>query len=797
MREVCPLICHRRLAAFAGLVLAAVVPASVLGFPLAPPGKAPRTADEAPLQAPVAQHPSAEHFNLQPPYVGPPFEAGSGGVPDLAFPASGVRLMAWLPLGFFDPAAANGNSCWGYTAPSGREYAIMGTSTGTGFVEITDPGAPVVVAHLAGPNSLWRDMKTFGTHCYSVSEGGSGIQIFNLASIDSGVVTLVGTVTTGGTAATHTVHINEQSGYLYRCGGGTSPTLGIRIYDLNANPAVPAFVGQWNNRYVHECQVVNWTTGALAGRELAFVCADDVSNGGNPRVDILDVTNKAAITVVSQISYPNGSFSHQAWLSPDRQYLYHNDELDESSFNIFSRTRIFNVSNPAAPTFVGFFNTGLQNIDHNVYVKGNLIFESDYRAGLRVFDATDPLNPVAAGHFDTWVDDDLPEFNGLWNNYPFFPSGTVIGSDIEKGLFVWRLGPPELVITFPDGTPTMVPAQGGTFHVQITPASGQSVQVGTPALKYDAGAGEVSAILVPLGGELYQATVPPLPCGSQLSFYVSAKTGAGLTMREPSTAPTNALQATIGTSVTLGLSDEMEANSGWTIGAAGDAATAGIWIRADPVGTSAQPEDDATPFPGVACFVTANGTIGGSVGAADVDGGVTTLTSPTLSATAQPGVALLRYARWYSNDKGADPNNDFMPIEISNDNGSNWSTLELVTENAGAWVRKAFVISDVVMPTNQMRVRFRAQDLNAGSVVEAGIDDLKIEYVVCSPPPPPTCPGDADGDNDRDFGDVTSVLANFGTDYTPGTGQGDADHNGPVNFADVTAVLGSFGLPCP
>jgi choice-of-anchor B domain-containing protein len=787
---------HRHAAAAAAIVLSAALPASVSAFPLLPPGKSPRTADEAPLQVPVAAHPSAEHFNFQPPYAGPPFLAGSGGTPDLSFPASGVRLMAWLPLGAFDLAAANGNSCWGYTSPSGREYAIMGTQTGTGFVEITDPGLPVVVAHLPGPNSLWRDMKTFGTYCYSVSEGGSGIQVFNLANIDTGVVTLVNTVTTGGTASTHTIHINEQSGYLYRCGGGSSPTMGIRIYDLNANPAAPVFVAQWNNRYVHECQVVNWTTGALAGRELAFLCADDVSNGGNPRIDILDVTNKAAITIVSQTSYANGSFSHQAWLSPDRQYLYHNDELDESSFNIFSRTRIFNVSNPAAPTFVGFFNTGLPNIDHNIYVKGNLIFESNYRAGLRVFDATNPLSPVPVGHFDTWIEDDLAEFNGLWNNYPFFPSDTVIGSDIEKGLFIWRLGPPELVITFPDGVPTLIPAQGGTFRVQITPASGQSVQAGTPALKYDVGAGEISSTLSPLGGELFQATVPALPCGTQMSFYITAKTGAGLTMREPSTAPANALQATIGTSVMLGLADEMEVNSGWTVGGAGDTATAGIWVRADPVGTAAQPEDDATPDPGQICFVTANGPVGGSLGAADVDGGVTTLTSPTFSAVAQPGVPLLKYARWYSNNLGADPNNDFMPVEISNDNGATWTTVEFVIENAGAWIRKTFAIPDLVTPTAAMRVRFRAQDLNLGSVVEAAIDDFRIEYVECAPPPA-ACSGDADGDNDRDFGDVTSVLANFGNDYSPGTGQGDADHNGPVNFADVTAVLGSFGMPCP
>lgn len=784
--------------ATAALLCLQLLAAGTLAMPLVPPGRAPASADEAPLQPVVALHPGTEHLGtMQPPYVGPAYIGAAGGVPELAFPASGVRLMAWLPLGFFDVAAANANSCTGYTSPTGREYAVLGTQTGTGFVDITDPGAPVVIAHLVGPTSLWRDMKTFGRYCYSVSEGGGGIQVFDMNSIDSGVVTFVRSVTTGGTTATHTVHVNEESGYLYRCGGASSPTLGIRIYNLNPDPSNPVFVSQWNNRYVHECQVVNWTTGALAGRELAFLFANDVSNGGNPRVDILDVTNKAAITQVSQVSYPNGSFSHQGWLSPDRRYLYHNDELDENAFNIFSRTRIFDVSNPAAPTFVGFFANGLTNIDHNLYTKGNLIFESNYRAGLRIFDATNPLAPFEIAHFDTWIEDDLPSFNGLWNNYPYYNSGTIIGSDIEKGLFVWRMGPPELVFSFPDGNPALIPAQGGSIRVRITPAEGQSVQAGTPTFKFNAGAGEVSTPLVSLGGELYRANVPPLPCGSTFRYYFTAKSGAGLTAREPSTAPTTTHEATIGTTSNLGLSDEMEVNSGWTIGAPGDTATAGIWLRADPVGTSAQPEDDATPFPGIRCFVTGNGAPGGSVGAADIDGGATTLTSPTLNATAMPGVAVLKYARWYSNDKGADPNNDSMPIEVSNNNGASWVSLELVSQNGAGWARKTFVIANTIAPTSQMRVRFVARDLGAGSVVEAAVDDLKIEYVDCSPPPPPFCQGDADGDNDRDFADITAALANFGAIYGTLDGPGDADHDGTVNFADVTAVLGSFGMACP
>lgn len=58
------------------------------------------------------------------------------------------------------------------------------------------------------------------------------------------------------------------------------------------------------------------------------------------------------------------------------------------------------------------------------------------------------------------------------------------------------------------------------------------------------------------------------------------------------------------------------------------------------------------------------------------------------------------------------------------------------------------------------------------------------------------CMGDADGDVDVDFDDITAALANFSTIYTSGTGLGDADHNGAVNFVDVSAVLGNFGAAC-
>lgn len=733
-----------------------------------------------------------------PPFVAPIFNAGLAGDPALSFDASGVGLYSWLPLGLLAPGADSANTCWGYTSPSGREYAIIGVSTGTVFVEVTDPGDAQVVAVLAGPTSVWRDMKVFGTRCYAVSEGGGGIQVFDLSLIDSGTVSQVGSVTTGGTQSTHTIFINEESGYLYRCGGGNTPVMGLRIYDLNADPVNPPLVGQWNNRYVHETQVVNWTTGPFAGREVAFAFANDSSGGGTPRVEILDVTNKASITSIAAASYGNAEFCHQGWLSTDRKYLFVDDELDESAFSIFSRTRVIDVQNLAAPFEAGTFESGAPSIDHNQYTVGNMLFQSNYRSGLRVFDATNPLSPTQIAYFDTFPNSNSANFNGLWNNYPFFPSGTVIGSDIERGLFVWRLGDRDLDISFPDGVPALLDADGDSFRVLIAaPASapGNTVEPGSAKLRFNAGAGDVEVPLTHVSGDEYLATLPALACETEVRFFVTARSGAGVTIREPDTAPTGSLGAVVATTLTSAFDDSMETNTGWFVGATDDDATAGIWVRANPVGTGAQPEDDNPAGTGTLCWITGNGTPGGGIGAADLDGGTTTLTSPLMDATALTGTPFVSYYRWYSNDQGADPNSDSMPVEISNDNGANWTQLELVTENAGAWVHRSFRVADFVSPTDQIRIRFRARDLSPGSIVEAGVDDVRLEFVVCAPPPA-SCPGNANGDGLVDFQDISSVLANWGADYGGGTGPGDADESGVVNFDDVTSVLTNWLSLC-
>jgi choice-of-anchor B domain-containing protein len=343
-------------------------------------------------------------------------------------PNVGVTQYAQLNLAAF--GAGSGNDCWGYVSPSGREYALVGLNNRVGFVEITNPAAPVLLGTIAHTSSTWGDIKVYGHYAYAVCEtAGTGIQVFDLANIDSGTVTLVRTLASPG--RTHNLALNTASGYLYTCGSrdGTGTTMCFSL----ADPSFPVQVGpaSMTTNYMHDANVVSYTSGPLAGKELLFGFSE--SRG----VDIYDVTNKNAPSLIKRVTYPSMGYCHQGWLSTDRKYLYVDDEADETNGQPTTRSLIFNVEDPANAFFVGTFTSGLPAIDHNQYTSDGFTFQANYQSGLRIFDlAGNPEAPVQVGAFDTFLGSNGASFNGAWSTYPYFPSGTVIVSDINSGLFV-------------------------------------------------------------------------------------------------------------------------------------------------------------------------------------------------------------------------------------------------------------------------------------------------------------------------------------------------------------------------
>lgn len=250
----------------------------------------------------------------------------------------------------------------------------------------------------------------------------------------------------------------------------------------------------------------------------------------------------------------------------------------------------------------------------------------------------------------------------------------------------------------------------------------------SPELVYSLnGAAWVTVAMLPTGvPDQFAATVPPSG-GGVLRYYLRARDTFGGVSTWPIGAPAARPFALVSGSPAVVFADDMEIDRGWTVGATGDSATGGVWVRVDPIPTSffdpVQPGDDHTPGAGALCWVTGNGT--GGVNAFDVDRGRTTLTSPRLDAT---GVAnpILEYYRWYYNRVITEPDTDPWRVMLSNDDGATWVLLENTTYSEGRWTRFLVRIGDVLTPTSQMRLRFQARDTLFNTTVEAAVDDVRL-----------------------------------------------------------------------
>jgi len=352
------------------------------------------------------------------------------------FPKQGLELFAQLPPNQF--GASGGNDCWGYVSPSNREYALMSLNNRLGVVEITDPRNPVILGNITHNSCTWGDVKVYKDHCYEVSECNSGIQVIDLSDVDNGNVSLVRTINTPGSS--HNVVVDTESGYLFTVGSGR--TYSVYIYDLEpangrgATPDNPVFVERFVGNYLHDAQAVTYDKGGPNERIIIFGASEGRGleiyelkfSGGNPQW-----------RMVSSESYPGVSYCHQVWLDKDRHYLYGDDELDEQRGQTpTTRTLVFDVSDLNNPTYVGSFTSGLPAIDHNLYVREDgLIFEANYTSGVRVFDTrVNKTSPPEVAFFDTYPENNNASFSGIWSVYPYFPSGTAIGSDTSRGLFV-------------------------------------------------------------------------------------------------------------------------------------------------------------------------------------------------------------------------------------------------------------------------------------------------------------------------------------------------------------------------
>lgn len=360
-----------------------------------------------------------------------------------------------------------GNDIWGWTdSQTGDDYALMGGAEGTAAVRITNPTEPVVVGFLPtedfDPNGqFWRDIKVYDDHAFIVSEmAGHGVQVMDLTSLrglDGREVATLETVGLyEGIGSSHNIAINEESGMAYSVGSadGSADLVcgdGLHMIDIT-DPPNPAFAGCWNaGGYVHDTQCVNYIgpDEEHVGKE---ICVNSVANymmdnvAGLPvfenTVAIVDVSTPAEPIVLSSAQYGTGiGYSHQGWLTPDQSKFLHGDELDELFAAVpTTTTRVWDLSDLDNPVLESEIDNGNTAIDHNMYTRGDNVYQSNYASGIRVRDITalDDGSLEEVAWFDMYPENDDATFDGgTWSNYAYYPrEGLIAVSSMDRGLFV-------------------------------------------------------------------------------------------------------------------------------------------------------------------------------------------------------------------------------------------------------------------------------------------------------------------------------------------------------------------------
>ncbi|WP_420317089.1 choice-of-anchor B family protein [Ekhidna sp.] len=386
-----------------------------------------------------------------------PCEDGKAG----SYKCLGLDLQSRLTVLDLGAEELNGiwvNDIWGWVDPeTNKEYALVGMTNGTSFVDVTDPVNPVVLGILkehnslgtqllhGGAKSVWRDIKVYSNHAYIVSEDPNhGMQVFDLTELrnvtnppvefaESGYYPTIGKA--------HNIVINEETGYAYAVGfnandGRSCSVGGLHIIDLS-DPKNPVFAGCYDREgYTHDaqCVVYNGPDEEHVGKEICF-------NSNEADIVIVDVSSKTNVKLLSKFSYEGSEYVHQGWLTEDHRYFLSNDELDEVNLGQKTRTFIWDVKDLNNPIFLGFYEHENGSIDHNLYTRGKYIYEANYTSGLRILDTAGISSGVLseAAYFDTYVSGDGAFFDGAWSNYPYFPSGNIIVSDISNGLFVLKM----------------------------------------------------------------------------------------------------------------------------------------------------------------------------------------------------------------------------------------------------------------------------------------------------------------------------------------------------------------------
>ena len=385
------------------------------------------------------------------------------------YPCKNIDLLSQMPLAEFSSAPQAANDIWGFVdLRDENEYAIIGLLNGTAVVNVTDPENPMEVGTIAGRSAQWRDIKVYQNknddgnwqaYAYVTADnpqgGRQGLQIIDLTGLPDSVSLAASWDNIGRAHNVYISNVDYSTGvplsgmqaFVYIAGAdrNSGAALGLEV----SNPTAPTevLVAEAGTQYIHDGSSMVIDDARTAQCKSGANPPDD---GHNPcevfidfnenTLDIWDVTDKQKPLMISSIPYPDAHYTHSGWWSEDKNFVFLQDELDEQNAGLNTTMRTVDISDLSAPELTNVWTGPTRSIDHNGFTKGNRYYMSNYRRGLTVLDVSDPNSPIESAFFDTFPvpEANSAQFNGAWGVYPFLPSGSLLVSDIEGGLFVLR-----------------------------------------------------------------------------------------------------------------------------------------------------------------------------------------------------------------------------------------------------------------------------------------------------------------------------------------------------------------------
>lgn len=377
------------------------------------------------------------------------------------FECQNIALIGHVPLSEFEGNNNAANDIWGHVdLNTGKEYAIIGLRNGTSVVDVSEPTNPNIIGYIPGRASTWRDIKVFQfyqdnnktwrAYAYVTTDSvvDEGVAIIDLNQLAQNQISLVTKQLIHNSA--HNVYISGVDYGLNIAAPNNTPVLHITGADRNGG-AIQSYsldnpeqlttlfdaTGSPRSDYSHDA------TSLMIADERASQCPNATEQGCLVMVDyneqevvFWDQSSLNQRSRLSNATYSNIDYVHSGWWSEDKRYVFVHDEGDEQTFGVNTTVQIFEISDLTAPRYVGLWRGTTPAIDHNGFVRGSRYYMANYTRGLTILDISDPEQPTEAGFFDTFPTSDVASFNGVWGTYPYLPSGNILVSDINSGLYI-------------------------------------------------------------------------------------------------------------------------------------------------------------------------------------------------------------------------------------------------------------------------------------------------------------------------------------------------------------------------